>query len=357
MQQLLTRVLPIHLRHCCPCAQCTDPVSKAKLFDLLAVAEDIAIVRERREGNVVLVDWSDGHHSRYDLSDAPLSALLDDRFGVLSKRPDRHHRACPWSESYTFRHFDYRGAIADGSPLLAEALSALLRDGIVIFDGVPDLPDLPDTFSNFFADGVQPSIFGRIQEVRLNEAGSHNLTFSFVDLPLHTDVAYFVDPVNYQALFSIDDADGAAVSPFADGLAASMTVERERPDLYRYLTGTPIRWVHCSDEVPLEAHRPVLETSSRGELRMTFNQGALHVPTSAEDLDRVYEALYAYARALERHKLETILRSGQLALFDNRRILHGRRIVKPENAGRRRLKAWYLSDDGIRVTYNKVLSR
>lgn len=357
MQRLLTRVPPIHLRHCCPCAQCSDPVSKAKLFAVLAVAEDIAIVGERREGNVLLVDWSDGHHSRYDLSDAPLSALLDDRFGVLSRRPDRDHQACPWSDSYTFRHFDYRDAIAPRSPVLAEALSTLLCDGIVIFDEVPDLPDLPDTFSGFVADGVQPSLLGRVQEVRLNEAGSYNLTFSLVDLPLHTDVAYMVDPVNYQVLFSIDDADAAAVNPFADGLAASVTVERERPDLYRYLTGTPIRWVHCSDEVPIEACRPVLETNSRGRLRVTFNQGALHVPTDVADLDRVYDALYAFARALERHKRETILRSGQLALFDNRRVLHGRRIVKPETAPRRKVKTWYLSDDGIRATYNKICSR
>ena len=357
MQQLLTRVPPLHLRHCCPCAQCSDPVSRAKLFGVLAVDEDISIVSERREGNVLLVDWSDGHRSRYDLSDQPLAALLDDRFGVLSKRSDRDQPARPWSLSFSLRHFDYRATTADRSPILAEAISVLLSDGIVIFDDVPDLADLPDTFSNFLSDGVQPSVLGRVQEVNLNETGSYNLTFSLVDLPLHTDLAYMVDPANYQALFAIEDADGTAISPFADGLAASMTIERERPDLYRYLTGTPIRWVHCSDQVPIDAHRPVLETNSRGQLRVTFNQGSLHVPTNVADLDRVYEALYAFARSLERHKRETILRSGQLALFDNRRILHGRRIVKPENVGRRRLKTWYLSDDGIRATYNKVLSR
>lgn len=357
MEPFLTSVSPLHLRHCCPCAQCSDPVSKAKLFGVLAVDKDVAILDAQRDGTVLLVEWSDGHHSEYDLSAGSLPALLDDRFGVLSKRADRERRACPWSDSYALQHFDYSEAIADRSPILTQAIAALLTDGIVIFEGVPDLEELPDTFSNLLSDGVQPSVLGRVQEVKLNESGSYNLTFSLVDLPLHTDLAYMVDPANYQALLSIDDADGAASSPFADGLAASITVQREQPDLYRYLTGTPIRWVHCSDAVPIDAHHPVLETNSRGRLRVTFNQGALHVPAGAPDIDRVYEALYAFARALERHRRETILSAGQLALFDNRRILHGRRIVRLENIPRRTLKTWYLSDDGIRATYNKVVSR
>jgi len=357
MESFLTSVSPLHLRHCCPCAQCSDPVSKAKLFGILAVDEKVAIAESQRDGNVLRVEWSDGHHSEYDLAAGSPATLLNDRFGVLSKRPDRECDASPWSDSYAFRRFDYGETIAHRSPHLAQAIAALLSDGIVIFDGAPDLDDLPDTFSDLLGDGIQPSVLGRIQEVKLNESGSYNLTFSAVDLPLHTDVAYMVDPANYQALLSIDDGDAAVISPFSDGLAASMTVQRERPDLHRHLTDTPIRWVHCSDAVPLEAYHPVLETNSRGRLRVTFNQGALHVPADTPDIDRVYEALYAFALALEHQKRETVLGPGTLALFDNRRILHGRKIVKPQNIPQRRLKTWYLSDDGIRATYNKVVSR
>jgi gamma-butyrobetaine dioxygenase len=134
--------------------------------------------------------------------------------------------------------------------------------------------------------------------------------------------------------------------------------ERE-PEAFRILTSTPVRFEYHDVDAELTASAPPIELDVSGGLKaIHFSPRLDFVPL----FDREQLEAYYRARRLFDHRLRApdfqirfLLNSGDLVMFDNCRLLHGRTGFDPAE-GLRHLQGCYIDMDGPRSLY-RVLRR
>lgn len=239
---------------------------------------------------------------------------------------------------------------------LAEALSRVARFGLVLLTGAGDDPGAVERAVARFGF-IRETNYGRQFDVRV-EAEPSNFAFTERALDLHADNPYR-DPVpTLQLLHAIqaDDAGGGETL-FVDGFAHAEALRRERPGAFDLLASRPVRFSYReASGARWSARFPVLETDGDGRLRaLRLNHRALDLELEdAQAQDAWYDAyldlyrrLHAPGTALERR-----LEPGELVIFDNRRILHGRRAYA--RGGARWLRGAYADSDGLHATLARL---
>jgi gamma-butyrobetaine dioxygenase len=162
-----------------------------------------------------------------------------------------------------------------------------------------------------------------------------------------------------QILHCLENATSGGLSTLSDSLAAAALLRRHDPDGFALLAEIPVRYRFRDDDTELVALRPVIETD--GEERMTgvhYSPRLDELPLIEEEELRLYQAARRkLGRLLADPRLQArfALAPGELLMFDNNRILHGRTAFDPAE-GRRRLIGCYLDRDGPRSHY-RVLGR
>jgi len=143
-------------------------------------------------------------------------------------------------------------------------------------------------------------------------------------------------------------ADGGQ-SIMVDGFAAAAVLRTERPEAFAQLATWPVPWRYADGSVDLATEAPVIELGSGGTMvAIRFNErsrGPLRLDPDVVD-DHLL-ALRRFASILDRPELQvrTTLAPGDLLLFDNRRMLHGRTAYS--STGGRHLQGCYADRDGL----------
>ncbi len=105
-----------------------------------------------------------------------------------------------------------------------------------------------------------------------------------------------------------------------------------------------------SGNAELYAERPLIELAPDGEIRAVhYNSRSMApLPPDGGGLAAFFAAYRLFARLLleERFQLKLRMEVGQLVLFDNRRILHGRAAFTAGD-GTRHLRGCYLARDSV----------
>jgi gamma-butyrobetaine dioxygenase len=240
--------------------------------------------------------------------------------------------------------------------VLAEALARLARRGLVLLTGAGDDPDGVEKAVARFGF-VRETNYGRFFDVRV-EAEPGNFAFTERALDLHADNPYR-DPVpTLQILHAIRaDAAGGGETAFVDGFAHAEAMRREAPDAFERLARESVRFTFReASGACWSARFPVLQTDAEGRLcAIRLNHRSLDLePRAADAQDAWYDAylelyrrLHAPGAAFERR-----LSTGELVIFDNRRILHGRRAY--DRGGARWLRGAYADVDGMYATLARL---
>jgi len=250
---------------------------------------------------------------------------------------------------------DFSAYLADDAAL-AEALSRVARFGLVLLSGAGDDPGAVERAVERFGF-IRETNYGRLFDVRV-EAEPSNFAFTERALDLHGDNPYR-DPVpTLQLLHAIkaDDAGGGETL-FVDGFAHAEALRRERPAAFEILAREPVRFTFReASGAAWSARYPILETDGAGGLRaVRVNHRSLDLELrDAEGQDAWYDAyldlyrrLHAPGTAFERR-----LQPGEFVIFDNRRLLHGRRAYA--RGGARWLRGAYADCDGLHATLARL---
>lgn len=239
---------------------------------------------------------------------------------------------------------------------LAEALSRLARRGLVLLTGAGEDPDAVERAVARFGF-IRETNYGRLFDVRVEPAPG-NFAFTERALDLHTDNPYR-DPVpTLQLLHAIRaDAAGDGETVFVDGFAHAEALRREAPAAFAVLAREPVRFTFTeASHARWSAIFPILQTDGSGALEaVRLNHRSLDLaPDEAERLDAWYDAyleLYGRLHAPEA-AFQRRLAPGELVIFDNRRILHGRRAF--HRGGARWLRGAYADVDGLHATLARL---
>lgn len=347
------RTVPIHpfwLRERCDGPDYMDPTNGQRLYDPSDLPDDIAVVEvaERPGGNWA-VRFSDGAAGQFSaarlLTEAGQNAAntgLPARIswtGSLSPLP-----ILPWQA-------------APGDAMLLRMVDTFLRYGFVILRGVPSrdraILDVANTFG-----WVRDTNFGALFNVR-SEPNPEDLAYTGLFLDPHTDNPYR-DPVpGVQLLHCLTNRTSGGMSTLVDGLTVAAALREQDAEAFTTLATTPVRFVYAHGRSEIVDYAPIIEHDAGGQMvGMRFSPKLDFVPLLDEAaLSRFYAARRLLDKMLrsEAFAIKFLLQDGDLMMFDNRRVLHGRTAFDP-NEGLRHLQGCYIDVDGPRSLW-RVLSR
>lgn len=335
---------PYWLRDNCPCADCRDPRTGQKLFQITDLPDDLTVRTSTEADGVFTVEWSDQHTSRYPL-------------GFLTGEPGDDGRTelgkSLWAAA------DFAGGLPEESwsdyltdP--AGTLRAVRRLGFALLCEVPVAERQVLAVARSFGH-VRETNYGELFDVRV-EADANNLAFTNVAIAPHTDNPYR-DPVpTLQLLHCLRNEAEGGDSGLVDGFRAAALLRAEHPADFAVLTRTPVPFVFRDRHTSLRADRPLIEVDALGRIReVRFNNRSIGTLRSAEP-GAFYAAYRRFAEITLRPELQLEFRlgPGDCLIFDNTRLLHARTAF--EQDGARHLQGCYADLDSL-ISTLAVLER
>jgi gamma-butyrobetaine dioxygenase len=324
-----------------------DAVTGQRLFNPHLLPADLSVTAATVDAAGELsVRFSDGHHATFDPA-----ALLGD-LTLSDGLPARE----PWTAAIGGPPIHDWTVIDEPGAELA-ALTDFLRFGMIVIDRLPTVPGtLLDVAQRF--GFVRDTNFGPVFEVR-NIPNSNDLAYRSIALGPHTDNPYRTPPPGIQLLHCLVNGTTGGRSTLVDGLAALDRLERDLPGSIDLLATTPVRFRFRDDTTDIVSVRPIVDREFDGTvtgLRYSPKLDELPVLPVAET-QRFQAARRRLAELLDDDAfvLRFTLGAGQLMMFDNSRVLHGRTSFDP-NEGLRHLQGCYIDIDGPQARY-RMLAR
>jgi gamma-butyrobetaine dioxygenase len=232
--------------------------------------------------------------------------------------------------------------------LQASWLHRLVTDGLAFLAEVPTEPGaLLATMP--LVGQIAATNYGLLFDVRAVPQ-PENLAYSDRGLGLHTDNPYREPVPGFQALHVLIAAPDGGESLFADGFALAAELRQQDPAAFEVLTTTPVPFTYRSRNALLRAERPLIQLSGRGEVvAVHYNSRSIQpLPFAAETAERYYRAYRRFAMLLRepRFMMRFSMGAGDLVVFDNQRILHGRTGFASARHPRH-LQGCYLTRDSV----------
>lgn len=346
---------PLWLREHCQDPDHRDPRTRQRLFNPHQLPIDIALTQAHWQGSDTLwLEFSDGYRGGYDLSEL-LFDLFDFMGGDGCPPPE------PWQTGDWDRPemgFRFPWPSLDVPEGLRVCLDRFLRSGFVVVSDTETDPDSILTIARRFGH-IRETNFGQLFEI-YSRAGGNDLAYSTLSLDPHTDNPYREPVPGIQVLHClINDAMGG-LSTLVDGLAAAEALQQEDPEGFALLARIPVRFRFVDPDQDLLEWRPIIQLDPAGQIRGIHYSPRLdslpHLPTRHESR-RYHRARQRLGHLLTdpQFELRFKLASGDLLMFDNQRLLHGRTSFDP-STGHRHLQGCYIDHDGPRSRY-RVLMR
>jgi len=291
-----------------------------------------------------------------------------------------------------------RAALArETAALRMRLFEAVHRFGMAIIEGAPAEADAGRLLADALVGAVETTVFGYTFVIR-RVADAHNLAFDDIALQQHTDFTYLQKVPDVALFHCIQNAESGGESLWADGFALAEELRATDPRAFDLLATTPVLFVDITDKWLLEATHPTIELADDGVTikRIHFNERTRDSwrqwrPASSERVDAVphagasnehqhaglrqrigqsglaweeeesqpvavsaafYDALRKYealADAAHWH-VTTPLRPGDVALFDNARVMHSRTSF----TGERHMEGSYISWEATEATWRAL---
>jgi gamma-butyrobetaine dioxygenase len=228
--------------------------------------------------------------------------------------------------------------------------------GVGILSNVPTVPGAVLEVAKHFGE-VRSTSWGTVFDVRSME-NANSVAYTNLPLVTHTDEAYR-DPTPTIQLqhFLVADPQGGA-STLVDGFKLAADLRAHAPDKFRLLSSTPLHFHFRDATTELENEGPVIELNVRGEVSgiRYSNHSVQPFLLPVEQMEAYYAAYRTFGtmRESEPYQLRIKMKSGELYMVDNRRVLHGRTGFS--SSGARHLQSCYIERDEL-ISRLNVLKR
>jgi len=300
---------------------------------------DIAVSNFKLTKSGIHVLFSDGHMCQFTSSHL-LSAA---RF----KRPKHIQKnSALWDGSFQdFKRFPYT-QLQQNQQVLLEAMDAVSEFGFAYIEDIPlDLDEL-EVFARLVGPPRETN-WGTITDVK-NIPNPYDLTVTSRSLWPHVDNPYRFPAPGYIFMHCIHNDSVGGESTIVDGFNAAVSLMKSDPKAFDALTTIAPNFRHIEANALLEDYGPMIELDEDGDVvRVRFSNRTEQIPTYNHDtLNRYYYGREKFSRLIfsEKMTLETKLKPGDGFIWDNFRILHGRKEFDT-NTGDRYMRHCYLDRD------------
>ncbi|XP_063842354.1 gamma-butyrobetaine dioxygenase-like isoform X1 [Scylla paramamosain] len=321
------------LRDNCQCTKCfhRSSLSRSVMLKDLSLSLNCADVKVSDGGEQVKMQWTNGHLGTYDAQWLHERAFREPRHKPRSQE-------CRLQKKYWGHELQDNVPRASFTELLQSdsALLAFLEDleilGVVLVSDVPAEVDQLLLLTNHIGH-MKITHYGTTFDV-VDRHDPNNLAYTGGSLDLHSDMPYLQNKPGIQLLHCIKQFSGeGGDSQLADGFAAALKLSTINPKYYETLSQTMVDFVDVGIEGGKKFHAswraPVIELDGEGTIKnINWNQmtrdSHFGVPLQAAEL--WYEANLVFRDIIhdENSLITRKLQPGDLLVFDNLRILHGR---------------------------------
>jgi alpha-ketoglutarate-dependent taurine dioxygenase len=241
-------------------------------------------------------------------------------------------------------------------------LSNLNQYGICVIDDAPKQTGVINAIGNLIGP-LSHTIYGDTFQVKADPKPI-NVAYTDLALPPHMDLAYFESPPGLQMLHCIqfDEAIKGGESTFIDCHAVAEEFQLRNPESFQNLVRIPATFqkdhVDRANPVKMFYQRPHIQTNHYGQVVSVYwappFEGPLRV--SSKDVDAYYSAYAAFEDLLlsdemwAKYGCNFRMNEGQVVVFNNRRLLHGRKAFTSQD-GVRHLEGCYLDVDMFLCKY------
>ena len=330
-----------------------DPVTREREIEIDRFDPGLSLVSaDLTDGPAVEIVFSDGHTARID--PGWLRSMAEGRWHPAHDIPEQ----TPWDAAGMAEPPTFDGpAVLTDDGALRERLSAAWASGFARLRNLPTAPGTVQRVGERIGT-VRSSNFGFLFTVE-TKPDPDSTAYTSVSLDGHTDLASRETQPGLQMLHCRENSATGGASTMADGFAVAEAIRTEDPDAFDALTTLPWVFTNRHRDSDYRFSGSIVETDSAGRVVEIRNTGFLRFyPDMADaDIPRAYRAAQlfnAHCRS-DRFLCRTPFTPGDLILFDNRRMLHGRDSFDPQS-GVRRLEGCYLDRDEI-LSRLRVLAR
>ncbi|KAK7752182.1 hypothetical protein SLS62_005926 [Diatrype stigma] len=358
----------VWLRDACSCEKCVDPSSGQKRFSTYDVPRHISIASARSlPSQSIEIIWKDdlftreNHVSVYGYPVLrPLTkkkgrpARLDPtRLGQSVKLWNRQHM-----EAAIF--YDYDDFIRQDSGFTA-ALKRLISHGMFFLRNVPNDEKAVERIAEKIGF-IQETFYGRTWDV-VSKPNAENVAYTNSYLGLHADLLYMNDPPRIQLLHCLRNTCQGGESIFSDGLRASRELRNQDVSAWKVLTNVAVHYHYTKGVHQRSKHRPIFGTEKYPDIFWSppFQNPVQHrysTQGEGQHYMRWLLAAHKFKELLEgekylfQHKME----EGECVVFNNLRVLHGRREFDT-STGDRWLKGTYIGTEAYLDKLREVEQR
>ena len=316
------------------------PQTQERIFDLLSVPEILKPSKIEVEGQSLVIDWE---------ADAPHRTLLDVGW-LADHRPGRRApdpadiEAVSWGAEF-LEHLPRHSAdsLIGTKNSMRNWLIALRRDGLSVVTGLAHTEEAGINFGKEIGF-LRRTNFGETFRVE-TKPDPNNLAYTSHALPLHTDLPNEEMPPGFQFLHCVRNGATGGGSVFLDSFRIAEHLRDMDPHAFEMLSTVPISYRFQDQEFDIRANRPLIGLDERGRLfDVRYSAHLMDTFHMHSDVMLEYYTAYRKFMAATRDPADTIafkLGAGEMVVFDNRRVLHGRQAFNPAT-GHRLLRGFYI---------------
>uniref|UniRef100_A0A7S3K3K2 TauD/TfdA-like domain-containing protein n=1 Tax=Aureoumbra lagunensis TaxID=44058 RepID=A0A7S3K3K2_9STRA len=345
---------------------------------------------------LLIVQFDNGHKSIFDLSEIEAEAAYELPNFVQFDQAERPEPQL-WNAGLVAPPMiSYEDAFVDEGRLRIYA--ALQATGVVLIRGAPleqgvcaDLASSLSTLrvtewgSMFDVKSVaDPILDSTIEHDAPPDETKRDLAYTNKAIHLHTDNPYRYPTPDFQLLHAIEQCECndfnkeapcnecTVLNYFVDGFAVAQRMADETPELFDALASVPVRFENNGGDgssalwhvVPhLEVKPQYRGTKCRGShcilaIRFSSKSGGYAPPLPPKELETFYKAKRRFAQLAHSSEMyiRLQLRRGDVAIFDNTRLLHARSAIADAD-GDRYVQGCYFDRDGLQYNWERLRRR
>ncbi|PID65566.1 MAG: gamma-butyrobetaine hydroxylase [Gammaproteobacteria bacterium] len=325
-----------------------DQRTQQRLMNPHLLPADLSITNASVSDDTLSIGFSDGYQGNYNIP-----TLLS---GINASSQDEPEIKAWQVDDNLDLTYDWQ-LVNDDEKAFFKSVNDFLTYGYIILKNTPtEAQSILDIATQY--GFVRDTNFGRYFEV-YSRHDANDLAYTPHAIGPHTDNPYR-DPVpGIQLLHCLINETSGGFSTLVDSITVAETLKAEDPKGYQLLSQIAVRFRFFDKVTELVSHHPIIEEDHNGNIM------GIHYSPRLDDLPLLDEpSLQAYQAA--RKRLSELLEdpcfekkfkldSGELMMFDNNRVLHGRTSFDPSE-GYRHLQGCYIDRDAPRSHY-RLLAR
>mgnify|MGYP000716199597 CR=1 FL=1 len=342
------------LRENCHSSSTRHPGTHQRLLEYRDYPDDLAPIRYDFNHEKLSVTWNHNqHHSEYSFQ------WLRKHSNDAESRKQRKFQPKLWkpAQAEYFAIHDYPSITTDDKAKFS-CLSDFLHNGFVRIANAPNVDGTVVKTISLFGF-VRETNYGKYFEV-WSEANPEHLANSNRALSIHTDNLYRLSTPSVQALHCLNSSMEGGESTMVDGFRAAEDFRKDHPELFEHLLRIPVAFTYSSKSEHLYQRKPLISVDYDGVLQTAFINERVMAPLDLPAVDqknfydafRVYQC-YVYDPA---YTFTFKMNAGDIMIFNNHRMFHGRKAIQPQKEGKRHLQGCYGDIDGFFSRY-RVLAR